>query len=199
MKKDFWEERYKEAQYAYGTEPNAFFKLFLDGCQPGKLLLPAEGEGRNAVYAARRGWDVNAFDFSLNARKKAMELAVSTGVSINYFVADIEFYELSEELFDVISLIHIHFPPSTRKYVHRKMINSLKVGGFLVMEAFSKNQLKFKSGGPSNVDMLYSVDDLKEDFHLLDIQTLYQVEYEMNEGPFHQGTASVVRLVAMKI
>jgi SAM-dependent methyltransferase len=199
VKKDFWEARYKEAQYAYGTEPNEFFKLFLDGCQPGKLLLPAEGEGRNAVYAARRGWDVNAFDFSLNARKKAMELAVSTGVSINYFVADIEFYELSEELFDVISLIHIHFPPSTRKYVHRKMINSLKKGGFLVMEAFSKNQLKFKSGGPSNVDMLYSVDDLKEDFHLLDIQTLDQVEYEMNEGPFHQGTASVVRLVAMKI
>lgn len=199
MKKDFWEKRYKEAQYAYGTEPNEFFKIFIDGCQPGKLLLPAEGEGRNAVYAARRGWDVNAFDFSLNARKKAMELAVSTGVSINYFVADIEFYELSEELFDVISLIHIHFPPSTRKYVHRKMVNSLKKGGFLVMEAFSKDQLKYQSGGPSNIDLLYSVNDLKEDFSQLDIQTLYQIEYEMNEGPFHQGTASAVRLVAMKI
>jgi SAM-dependent methyltransferase len=198
MKRDFWEERFKNADYAYGTEPNEFFKAFIDGCQPGKLLLPAEGEGRNAVYAARKGWDVSAFDFSLNARRKALELAIRKNVTINYFVADIEFHELLEEDFDVIALIHIHFAPSTRKFIHGKMLHSLKKEGFLVIEAFSKNQIRFTSGGPSNPEMLYSVDDLKEDFDSLDIQILYQTEIEMNEGEFHQGTASVIRFVATK-
>lgn len=198
MKREFWEERYKNAQYAYGTEPNEFFKMYIDGCQPGKLLLPAEGEGRNAVYAARKGWDVNAFDFSLNARNKALELARSKGVNINYFVADVEFYELNEETFDVIALIHLHFLPSIRKYVHHKMMNSLKSGGFLIMEAFSKEQINFKSGGPPDIDMLYSIEDLKVDFLHMDIQTLYQTEVELNEGDYHQGPASVVRLVAYK-
>ncbi len=199
MKKEFWEERFGKDRYVYGIEPNEFFRMFIDGCQPGRLLLPAEGEGRNAVYAARKGWDVNAFDFSLNARKKAIELALSRGVSINYFVADLEFYELSEENFDVIAMIHIHFLPSTRKYVHRKMINSLKKGGFLIMEAFSKDQLRFNSGGPSNPDMLYTAEKMKEDFSDMDIQNLYQLEYEMNEGEYHRGAANVVRLVAQKI
>lgn len=198
MKREFWEERFGHTDYVYGTEPNDFFKSFIDGCQPGKLLLPAEGEGRNAVYAARRGWNVNAFDFSINARKKAMELAKRKGVNINYFVADLEFYELKEEQFDVIALIHIHFSPSTRQYVHRKMMNSLKKGGFLIMEAFSKDQLRFKSGGPSNIDMLYSTDILKVDFAQMDIQNLYQQEINLNEGEFHKGKASVIRLVVMK-
>lgn len=198
MKRDFWEERFKNTGYAYGTEPNEFFKTFIDGCQPGKLLLPAEGEGRNAVYAARKGWDVSAFDFSLNARKKALELAMRKSVTINYFVADIEFHELHEGDFDVIALIHIHFTPSTRKFLHGKMLHSLKKGGFLAIEAFSKDQIRFKSGGPSNPEMLYSVEDLKEDFDSLDIQTLYQTELDLNEGEFHQGMASVIRVVAVK-
>lgn len=199
MKREFWEERYGKDRYVYGIEPNEFFRMFIDGCQPGRLLLPAEGEGRNAVYAARKGWEVNAFDFSLNARKKALDLAMSRGVNINYFVADLEFYELSEENFDLIAMIHIHFNPSTRKYVHRKMINSLRKGGFLIMEAFSQDQLNYNSGGPSNPEMLYSVNILMEDFTDLDIQNLYQTEYEMNEGEYHRGTGSVVRMVAQKL
>ena len=62
--KDFWNERYGAPEYAYGTEPNVFFKQELDGLKPGRLLLPAEGEGRNGVYAAEKGWSVSAYDWS---------------------------------------------------------------------------------------------------------------------------------------
>ena len=74
--KKFWNERYADSQYAYGTEPNAFFKSQIDQRPAGRILLPAEGEGRNAVYAATLGWDVYAFDFSTKAKEKALLLRI---------------------------------------------------------------------------------------------------------------------------
>ena len=55
--KEFWDTRYAEIDFAYGKTPNTFFKDSIDKLTPGKLLLPADGEGRNAVYAATKGWD----------------------------------------------------------------------------------------------------------------------------------------------
>lgn len=196
--REFWESRYKNRNYVYGVEPNGFFKTFIEGVQPGRILLPAEGEGRNAVFAANRGWEVNAFDFSLNARKKALELALRKGVNIEYFIADIEFHELEEEMYDVIALIHVHFQPHNRTYIHKKLINSLKTGGFLIMEAFSRDQPKFGTGGPSDTGMLYDLSDLSSDFESLRIETLSKQEIELDEGHYHKGPASVVRLVAIK-
>ena len=73
--KEFWEIRYAEKQYAYGENPNVYFKEQLDKLKPGKILLPAEGEGRNAVYAAKQGWEVMAFDLSSEGKNKAEKLA----------------------------------------------------------------------------------------------------------------------------
>jgi hypothetical protein len=71
-----WNERYGADEYVYGKEPNGFLKEFIDNHPPGKILLPAEGEGRNAVYAASKGWEVTAFDFSEEGKKKALKLAL---------------------------------------------------------------------------------------------------------------------------
>lgn len=86
--KAFWNQRYDEPEYAYGTQPNLFFKDQLDQLTPGKLLMPAEGEGRNAVYAAGKGWEVTAFDSSSSGQKKALRLAQEKKVTLNYLVAD---------------------------------------------------------------------------------------------------------------
>ncbi len=196
--REFWEKRYKNRDYAYGDRPNEFFKTFIDGVEPGRILLPAEGEGRNAVYAANMGWEVDAFDFSLNARKKALELARREGVSIDYLVADIEFHELGEEMYDVIALIHVHFSPESRRYIHNKLVNSLRRGGFFILEAFSPEHHQLLSGGPPDKRLLYDIADLKNDFADLEIETLYKQEIELDEGIYHQGPANVVRLVATK-
>ena len=197
--KDMWEERYAAEEYAYGEEPNAFFKACSDGLAvPGRLLLPGEGEGRNAVYAARQGWKVDAFDFSPAAREKALRLAERHGVHINYEVADYESVRIEPKAYDAVALIFTHKHESIRRPVHRKLASALKPGGHLFLEAYSKAQLDYGTGGPPNEQMLYTLEDLREDFSNLEIVELEKLEVEIHEGRYHTGLASVVRLVARR-
>lgn len=195
---EFWETRYSSPTYAYGTLPNTFFKQCIDPLTPGRLLLPAEGEGRNAVYAAQRGWTVDAFDFSEAARQKARQLADTVGVSLSYTVASFEEIDAPAETYDLIGLIYAHMPSVERNTVHKRLISSLKPGGFVILEAFHKQQLGNPSGGPQNPDMLYSRTDLLDDFAELTIRQLEEVYIDLNEGPYHHGSACVIRLVAQK-
>lgn len=195
---EFWETRYGSPVYAYGTQPNVFFKGSIDKLIPGRVLLPAEGEGRNAVYAAQRGWSVEAFDFSEAARQKALQLADTIGVSLRYTIATFEEIDVPADTYDLIGLIYAHMPSVERKLVHKRLISFLKPSGYVVLEAFHKEQLGNPSGGPQNSDMLYSRTDLLEDFNELDIQQLEEVYTDLNEGPYHRGSACVIRLVAQK-
>jgi len=199
MKKDFWNNRYKDKEYVYGVQPNEFFKKFIDTHEAGKLLLPAEGEGRNAVYAAARGWDVDAFDFSKEARSKAIDLADEHRVSINYFNSNLQDVDLHERTYDLIGLIYVHLPQDYRRDVHQTLIDHLANDGYLILEAFSKEQIQYDSGGPKNIDMLYSKDELEKDFRKLHIDTFDQKDVELNEGPYHKGKANVIQLIGHKI
>ena len=197
--KEMWEQRYAADEYAYGEEPNAFFKACLERLPaPGRILLPAEGEGRNAVYAARQGWQVNAFDFSPAGREKALRLADRHDVHINYEVADYETAHIEPEAYDAVALIFAHKPESIRGAVHRKLVSALKPGGHLFLEAYSKEQLAYGTGGPPTEALLYTLEDLREDFAALDILELEKLEAEIHEGRYHTGLASVVRLVARR-
>lgn len=195
----FWEERYAAAEYIYGTTPNQFLKAFLDNRESdGHLLLPAEGEGRNAVYAAARGWQVTAFDYSANARRKALELARSQGVGLDYQVAAVREFPFPERAYQAVGLFFAHLPPEDRRYLHRRVTDSLAPGGTVVLEAFSKEQFGKPSGGPRNEAMLYDTESLAEDFAGLRLLVLTREEVVLTEGRFHQGPASVVRLIAEK-
>ena len=197
--KDMWEQRYAADEYAYGEEPNAFFKRCLDRLPaPGRLLLPGEGEGRNAVYAARQGWKVDAFDFSAAGRDKALRLAERHGVHIDYEVADYETAHIEPGAYDVVALIFTHTHESIRRTVHRRLATALKPGGHLLLEAYSPEQLAYGTGGPPTAKLLYALEDLREDFSELEIVELEKVEAEIHEGRYHTGLASVVRLVAKR-
>jgi SAM-dependent methyltransferase len=197
--KDMWEQRYSADEYAYGEEPNAFFQACLDRLStPGRILLPAEGEGRNAVYAARQGWEVDAFDFSPAGRDKALRLAARHGVHIHYEVADYESVHIEPAGYDAVALIFAHKHERIRRTVHRKLATALKPDGHLFVEAYSQAQLGYGTGGPPDAQLLYTLDDLREDFSELDIIELQQVEAEIHEGRYHTGLASVVRLVARR-
>lgn len=197
--KDMWEERYAADEYAYGEEPNAFFKACLDRLPTsGRLLLPGEGEGRNAVYAARQGWKVDAFDFSAAGRKKGLRLAERHGVHIEYEVADYETAHIEPGAYDAVALIFTHKHESIRRRVHRRLASALKPGGHLFLEAYSPDQLAYGTGGPSNAQLLYAVEDLREDFSDLEIVELEKVDAEIQEGLYHTGLASVVRLIARR-
>ena len=182
----FWDQRYAASQTVYGNQPNKFFKLFIDLHKPGTLLLPAEGEGRNAIYAARKGWQVDAFDFSEVARRKALQLARAKKVSINYEIRNIEDFRALKQ-YDAVALIYVHVPERLRKDFHREIYNSVKPGGFLLLEAFAREQAGRQSGGPRDISLLYDAPSLCNDFQFLHIMNCEQRELELNEGEFHQG------------
>lgn len=198
MSKQLWNERYSTEEYIYGTEPNEFFKTHIDLIQPGKLLLPGEGEGRNAVYAASKGWLVDAVDFSVIAKEKALKLAELKSVRINYFVSDLTEFHYPENYYDAVGLFFIHLESDIREKVFGKIINSLKVGGKLLFEAFNKLQINNNSGGPKDINLLYDEKDILESFKELEIILLVSLTTELNEGNFHKGKADVIRFVGMK-
>jgi SAM-dependent methyltransferase len=196
--KEFWNERYAKNEFIYGKEPNEFFREELENLPVGKIILPCDGEGRNAVFAAKLGWYVNAFDFSPSAKEKAKALAKQEGVNPKYEVADILEKEFKENSADVVALIYVHFPAELRKIAHQKAIKWLKPGGKLILEAFNPRQIDNDSGGPKNIDMLYSEDILREDFKDLKIEKLEILQTNLSEGNFHKGKADVIRLIAIK-
>lgn len=198
MEDNFWNKRYSEPEYAYGTEPNEYFKKEIDKLLPGKLLLPGEGEGRNAVYASKKGWDVTAIDLSEQAKIKAMKLAKENNVKIKYIVSSIEGFAYPENEYDAIALIFVHFPADIREKTHKLIIKSLKKGGTLIIEAFCKAQINNNSGGPKDISQLYSVTDFIHDFSSLTIDNLSDHQIQLNEGAYHQGAADVIRFKATK-
>jgi len=193
--KDKWNERYSAPDYVYGTEPNEFFKEQLSKLPPGRLLLPGEGEGRNAVYAATRGWKVDAYDFSEQAVRKAQNLAQQKNVNIHYTVSSYEDYKYPLQYYDAAGLIYTHMPPDIRSPVHKKIIRSLKPGGILILEAFHKEQINYSSGGPKDIDMLYDEKELTSDFEGLQVLLLEKKKIHLQEGTFHSGDAVVLRFV----
>lgn len=201
----FWEERYRAEAYAYGTAPNQFFKSQLDQVDwPGKILLPAEGEGRNGVYAAQQGWSVEAYDWSPAAHQKALQLAEEKGVAFDeYHIASLEKLEWLDGYFDAIACIFVQYPSAYRRANHQKLARSLRSGGVFILEAFSQKHpeaqaLNPQVGGPKNIDQLYALDEVLEDFTGMDWQIATETTTHLNEGLYHQGEGVVVRLYGKK-
>lgn len=195
--KDFWNARYAEPGYVYGTAPNAWFAERLAALRPGTLLLPAEGEGRNAVHAARQGWQVTAFDLSERGRDKALRLAAQHGVSITYHVGELHELPALPHGFDALGLFFAHFAADRRAALTAALLGHVRPGGHVLLEAFAKAQLRYQqahgSGGPQQPDMLYTVDEARAELPGVDWAVLEEVETRLDEGPYHQGLAMVVR------
>ena len=166
---DRWNERYSKDEFAYGEQPNNYFKEQLEKLNAGAILFPAEGEGRNAVFAAKLGWKVSAFDISIEGKNKALKLAETNGVTMDYQVGELQTLNYNMEQFDVIALIYAHFPANIKSLYHKTLDKYLRRNGLMIFEAFSKNHIEYisrndKVGGPKDVAMLFSIDEIKSDF-----------------------------------
>ncbi len=199
-----WDERYKDEQFAYGKEPNLFFKEWLTKFKPGTILMPAEGEGRNAVYAAQLGWTVTAFDQSAEGRTKALQLAKENNVVIDYVVGNLDKLQFESESFDAIGLVYAHFDAAEKPGYHKKLDNFLKPGGAIIFEAFGKGHKHFTDldptiGGPKDIDALYATSEITAGFPNYEVLLLVEEEIILDEGKYHQGKGSVVRFVGRKL
>ncbi|MFN8310804.1 MAG: class I SAM-dependent methyltransferase [Chitinophagales bacterium] len=199
-----WNERYSDAVFAYGELPNEFLKEQLQKLTPGSILFPAEGEGRNAVFAATLGWKTTAFDISSAGRNKAQLLAQKNDVTIQYLVGELDDLHFQNAPFDAIALIYAHFPAPVKSQIHKKLDTLLRVGGCIIFEAFSKKHLQYQSknekvGGPKDIESLFSLEEIQADFPNYKIIQLEECEIELQEGRYHNGTGSVIRFVGMKL
>jgi ubiquinone/menaquinone biosynthesis C-methylase UbiE len=201
--KQFWNDRYGKTDFAYGIEPNVFLAQQLPLLNSGNILFVAEGEGRNAVYAANLGWQVFATDQSEAGKQKALDLAKSNNVQLEYKVGEFLEIEYPKNSFDAVALIFAHFNATNKKHYHQIISTYVKQGGYIIFEAFSKNHLNYNAknpaaGGPTNVDMLFSKDEVLEYFPNFDTIVLEEVVYNLAEGDFHKGEGSVIRYVGQK-
>lgn len=200
---NMWNDRYQNTEYAYGEDPNEYLKEQLQKLAPGTILFGAEGEGRNAIFAARSGWTVSAFDISVEGRKKALQLAEKNDVAIDYKVGYLPGLNYKNEEFDALSLIYAHFPPDIRSQYFHILDTCVKKGGTIIFEAFSRNhiayrQLNEKVGGPNQLEFLFSIDEIRTYFKDYEIVELVEKEVMLNEGLYHIGKGSVIRFLGRK-
>lgn len=198
-----WDDRYSKDEFAYGKQPNSYLKEQLEKLPVGSILFPAEGEGRNAVFAAKLGWAVSAFDISTEGKKKALLLAENNKVMIEYQVGELQELNYKADQFDAIALIYAHFPTDIKSIYHNTLDKYLRKGGTVIFEAFSKKHIDFisqneKVGGPKDIAMLFSIDEIKSDFANYEVIELEEKEIELSEGLFHNGRGSVIRFVGTK-
>lgn len=194
-----WDERYSDEEYAYGKKPNDFLVEAAHHIPKGRVLCLAEGEGRNAVYLARQGYQVVAVDSSSVGMRKADALAKEHGVEIETVVADLDNFEIEAGAWDGIVSIFCHLPPAIRHTLHEKLVAGLRPGGVLVLEAYTPEQLKFKTGGPADAQLTMNLDSLRQELTGLDFEHALEIERDIHEGLYHNGRGEVVQLIARKV
>lgn len=195
MSSDFWNARYATDAYIFGTAPNVFLASQAGLIRPGmRALAVADGEGRNGVWLASQGHDVLTVDLSEVGVARARALADEHAVRIDTLVADLKVWTPPAGAFDAVVLMYLHMPPAMRTAVHRKVAAALHPGGLLLLEAFHPRQLGRTSGGPKEVELLYTLADVRADFKdTLDEEFGEELEALLDEGPGHQGMAVVTR------
>ncbi len=192
---NFWDQRFSEPGYKYGLRPNAFLQEQVSRLSPAsRILVPGDGEGRNGVWLAEQGHVVTSVDYSEVGLRKARELAESRGVALATECIDLTDWAPVANSLDAVVLIYTHLPAAIRQKAHRALAQGLRAGGWLILEAFHPQQLSHASGGPKDIDMLYTPEQLNADFDgLLTPVLAWHGETLLDEGPGHQGKAHVTR------
>lgn len=199
MTQNPWDERYATADYFYGKEPNDFLREQL-GRLPkgGKVLCLAEGEGRNAVFLAREGFQVTAVDGSRVGLQKLEALAQEAGVSIPTLCADLAEFKIEPQAWDAIIAIWCHLPSTLRRKVHAASVQGLRPGGVFLLEAYRPEQLNYGTGGPKDPDFLMNLEILRSDLIGLRLEVGIEKDREIHEGKGHQGPSAVVQVLGLK-
>ncbi len=198
--RETWDSRFSTDDYIFGTEPNAWLAQHANLLQPGmRVLAVADGEGRNSVWMAKRGLQVDAFDISPVGIEKAKKLAQHNGVAVNFSVCGVEDYPWKALEYDAVVAIFIQFAdPDTRATLFKHMKSALKPDGLILLQGYTPKQLDYKTGGPPNINHLYTETMLQEAFGDLDISELLAYEQVLTEGTQHHGQSALIGMVARK-
>lgn len=195
-----WNQRYAQDGFVFGEAPNAWLRDHAHHWRPGqRVLCVADGEGRNSVWLAQQGLRVQAFDLSPVGVAKARDLAARRAVQVDYQVADCDGFAWPQAVYDGVAAIFVQFAdPAMRARLFAHIVDSLAPGGVLVLQGYTPQQLVYRTGGPSQVENLYTDALLREAFGALELLALSDYETEVDEGAGHRGRSALIGLVARK-
>lgn len=196
---EFWNKKFSKDEFFYGKKPNEFLVSCISKfSKKERILFLGEGEGRNAVYFAKHGYDVRAIDASNIGLSKLQIFAKQEGVNIKTTCLDLKDWSPKKNFGGMLAS-YLHLESPLREEVFQKVEDVLISGGFFVAEFFSKKQLNFSSGGPKDENLLYDLNSFDGLFKKCKIHKLVEEEVVLDEGTGHRGKASVIRLVVQKI
>jgi SAM-dependent methyltransferase len=193
-----WNERFAEAEHAYGTAPNDFLREWAARVPAGKVLCLAEGQGRNAVFMAEQGYEVTAIDNSAVGLTRAQELAAQREVGITTSHADLNDFVIEPGHWQGVISIFCHVPAGLRRRLHVDVVNGLAPGGVFILEAYTPAQIALNTGGPRDEALCMQLEDLRDELQYLHILHAIETEREVLEGKYHHGRGAVVQIVAVK-
>ncbi len=180
-----WDKRFGRKEFALGKEPNPFLKKHIRILLKGKALDIASGEGRNAVYLAQHGFEVDALDISEKGLKKAQKLAREQGVKINTFLVDLGQYEIEKERYDLIANFY---------FLKRRLIprikKGLKKGGRVIFETYLLEHRTLGTGGPKQAKYFLKPNELLRLFK--NFRILFYREGIFKEGGRKKAVASLI-------
>ena len=195
---DRWNQRFAEEGYLFGETPNHFLATHAAALPPGRALCVADGEGRNGVWLAEQGWQVVSLDFSDVAQHKAADLAARRGVTLDLVQEDVHAWDYPASAFDLVVDIFSQFSaPADRARKWSGMDAALRLGGHLILQGYTPDQLCHGTGGPKDPAHLYTEDLLRGAFPGLEILLLEEVETLLEEGVGHSGPSAVIGMVAL--
>jgi SAM-dependent methyltransferase len=191
----YWDERYRPEEYAYGREPNEFLRAEAARIPLGRVLCLAEGEGRNAVYLAGLGHEVTMVDFSVEGLRKAERLAQEHGVKLNLIHSDLAVY-VPDGIFTGVISIFAHMPRTARRRIHARLSQILAPEGVFLLEAYNQRQPSFGTGGPRDPERLMGLEELRVEVSPLRLVLGREVERDVREGIYHTGRGATVQIIA---
>jgi SAM-dependent methyltransferase len=194
-----WDERYAASRNLFGDNPSPLLTEYRHLFTPGmKALALADGEGRNGVWLAQQGLAVSAIDLSAVALERARARAAARGVALQTVCADLLEWDWPQEAFDLVTLIFLHLPAAQKQRLHRLIAAALKPGGHVLLEAFHRDQAGCASGGPTDPDLLYTLEAIEQDFAAFEMLKLARVETDVVLDGKSQGKGFAVHFVARK-
>ena len=194
-----WNARFQAENYVYGKEPNMFLsemqkKLKLSG----DVLTIAEGEGRNAVFLAEQGMNVTAWDYAESGLAKTKKLAEERSVDVQTKLVDLKEALWEKNKWDELVCIFGHFPKELRQKTLQGVKEAVKPGGYFITEVYSRYQIPYNSGGPRDLDFLYTPEEFLQTFADWRIVHFFMGEVVRHEGELHNGLAHVIQFVGQK-
>ncbi len=197
---DYWNGRFAGESYAFGTRPAAFLVDNAHYIPPGsRVLVPADGEGRNSVFLAEMGHRVVATDIAEAGIAKARKLADARGVSVEFRHLDLQGWRWPKAELDAVVAVFIQFaPPAFRDEIFAGMKRAVRPGGVVLLHGYTPKQIEYRTGGPPVAEQLYTEELLRAAFADWELLRIEAYERDLDEGERHQGRSAIIDLIARR-